>query len=182
MSNHRKGVKGFISLDAESRFWSRVDTTEGHGPNGDCWLWTGSTDTRYGIFHLNRRSVKAHRYSWELANGRPFPYGLQGCHSCDNPPCVNPNHIFPGTMRDNILDAVRKGRVSTPTQRGDRGWQAHLTHCKRGHEFNAENTVVKRGKRACRICQRMHQQKHAAKARAALAPATPAEQEKRDAD
>lgn len=93
------------------RFWAQVDK---HGANG-CWIWTGPTDTGgYAKIKVNRRNVKAHRTAYELHVG-PIPEGLDLCHSCDNRLCVNPAHLWPGTRRENILDAQAKGRLSGPS-------------------------------------------------------------------
>ena len=84
------------------------------GPTG-CWLWTGrlvnrkvATET-YGVIVIARKSVRAHRYSWELHNG-PIPEGMQVLHKCDTPRCVNPEHLFLGTNADNMADKYTKGR------------------------------------------------------------------------
>lgn len=94
------------SKDMPARFWAKVDK---RGAD-ECWPWLASTFTRgYGQFWRDGRLVRATKVSWELANGRPFPDGLCACHSCDNPNCVNPSHIWPGTLKDNARDAVSKG-------------------------------------------------------------------------
>jgi HNH endonuclease len=86
------------------RFWSRVLRTD------TCWLWIGRLGRAgYGSHSVGRRSVFAHRFSYELAYG-PIPEGLLVCHHCDNPPCVRPDHLFLGTYSDNGLDMVAKGR------------------------------------------------------------------------
>lgn len=92
------------------RFWNYVDKTD------TCWLWTGAKDRRgYGRFRCGfkingtRRSETASRFSWALLNG-PIPDGLDVCHHCDTPPCVNPAHLFIGTRQDNVDDMIAKGR------------------------------------------------------------------------
>lgn len=146
MTNVRSGVKGFVAKPIEDRFWEKVDRA---APD-DCWLWTASTNGRYGLFWLNGRKVKAHRMAWRLLRGSP-PKGKMACHTCDTPACVNPAHIFWGTMSDNINDAVQKGRHKAV------GY-SNRTHCKRGHPFSGDNLLIRAhdGYRQCRECKRMH--------------------------
>lgn len=79
--------------------------------HSDCWIWSAAIDTcGYGIIGLNSKTIHAHRMSWMLKNDKVIPDGMCVCHTCDNPPCVNPDHLFLGSHRDNRDDAIRKGR------------------------------------------------------------------------
>lgn len=82
-----------------------------------CWLWRGSTvGMGYGTLCVNGRTVRAHRHSYELYVG-PIPKGLFVLHSCDNPGCVNPAHLFTGAGADNMQDCLAKGRFVNPGQK-----------------------------------------------------------------
>lgn len=87
------------------KFWRFVDKSR------TCWEWTGSKDGgNYGVYRSpNLPDDKAHRLSWIFYNTE-IPEGLLVCHKCDNPSCVNPNHLFLGTDKDNVLDKMNKGR------------------------------------------------------------------------
>lgn len=106
------------ALPAMDRFWAKVDRS------GTCWLWRGKlTRYGYGLFCLQRdHPVATHRYSYEQHSGS-IPIGLLVCHTCDVRNCVNPDHLFLGTHRDNTLDCVAKGRFAD----GERNGHAKLT-------------------------------------------------------
>lgn len=95
----------------EEEFWLNIDKPKEQGQLlfdfGDCWNWNGYIDdTGYGQF---KRSLRAHRVSWELKNG-PIPKGLCILHKCHNRRCVNPDHLYCGTHKDNARDRIEFGR------------------------------------------------------------------------
>jgi hypothetical protein len=156
--NTTKGIKGFVSVPVVARFWSKVAVAS----DNDCWLWRGAHDQHgRGQMWLNGRNEKAPRIAWLIQHGMLPPITLQVCHSCDVPACVNPKHLWLGTMKENIQDARRKGRIIMWHERGAETWQGKKLFCIRGHPFSAENTMVARnGHRRCRECQRNHQRKY----------------------
>ncbi len=101
----------------EERFWPNVEKGVGDG----CWLWVGSKLPKgYGML----AKTYAHRFSYEIHTGT-IPAGLLVCHSCDNPSCVRPDHLFLGTYKENTQDMIRKGRTNGP--KGTRAARAKLT-------------------------------------------------------
>lgn len=92
------------------RFWSKVDI----GKENECWEWKGSIrnkDYPYGVIKYKNRQVGTHRISYFLKTWE-WPNDMCVCHHCDNPRCVNPNHLFLGTHSDNMKDAYNKGRLN----------------------------------------------------------------------
>ena len=88
----------------ESRFWAKVDKS------GDCWEWQGYRLPKgYGRIYAFGKSWMTHHMSL-LLEGSDIPSGMIVCHHCDNPPCVNPDHLFIGTHVDNARDRDKKGR------------------------------------------------------------------------
>lgn len=144
-----------------------------------CWLWTGSkTSFGYGQMSFgphdgSRRTWPAHKVSWMLHKG-DIPDGLFVCHQCDNPPCVNPDHLFLGTAGDNTRDCISKGR-----DRGPVAANREATHCIRGHEFTPENTWVnpKIGGRQCRMCFSLRMREHHQRSGRTKTPLLPTSEE-----
>ncbi len=116
-----------LTKSDRDRFWSKVRQS------GGCWIWTaGLSKSGYGKFApSHRQTVGAHRVSYELFNGE-IPDGMCVLHRCDNPPCVNPHHLFLGTQVDNVADRNSKNRqargpnlslaISLGQQRGNEHW------------------------------------------------------------
>lgn len=125
--------KTFIAYRASSKFCSRA--CSGHGrtyktledhhkiffknfikkSKSECWPWIGCKNKKgYGVFRMFARGIQAHRASWWIHKGEKVPDHLLACHTCDNPSCVNPDHIFIGTNKDNMRDMVEKGRKPRP--------------------------------------------------------------------
>lgn len=138
----RKSRKGIPLVPLATRFWAKVPSRP---LMNACWPWAGSRSTNgYGQIEIDGRKRPAHRVAWELAFG-PMDPALDACHSCDNPICVRPTHIFPGTPSDNAADAKRKGRLVQP-------WGPQPV-CRNGHARTVENTIVyQSGVRECRTC------------------------------
>lgn len=120
-----------------------------------CWNWTGPVGGPYGFIQQGASTRhKAHRFVYEQVVG-PIPKGLELDHKCRNQLCVNPKHLEPVTHTVNV-------------RRGDAGINnASKTHCIRGHEFTAENTINTASGRNCRTCRRDNAREYMRKRRAA---------------
>ncbi len=111
----------------ESEFFQKVDKIAGPA---ECWPWKGAKDRKgYGVTSINGKFFLAHRASYFFSRGS-VDAKLKVCHTCDNPPCCNPSHLFQGTSKDNSDDMVSKGRQS----RGDSHAQALTPSRKRGED------------------------------------------------
>lgn len=115
--------------EIKERFWAKVNKEV----DTDCWEWSAAKSTfGYGRFKVKGKLESPHRISYELSYGK-IPKGLFVCHTCDNPSCVNPDHLFSGTRSDNMKDCASKGRlpicnVNTRKQvRGEGSKQSSLT-------------------------------------------------------
>jgi len=95
-----------IKKATKLRFESKINKT----PKGGCWIWTsGKNEKGYGMIQVGGKQIRAHRLSYELYVG-DIPPGMLVCHSCDEPSCCNPKHLWLGTNADNQRDKMDKGR------------------------------------------------------------------------
>ena len=130
-----------ITPRSADRFMAKIQKTDG------CWLWTGSLSKfGHGRFNANWKSgpVLAHRFALGLVHGWPIDGWV--LHRCDNPKCVNQEHLYIGTPIDNMRDMVARRRHHKHSR----------THCRYGHEYAGENLIVFRGVRYCRTCMNRH--------------------------
>lgn len=139
------GELNALPADAPKQYATALEKFEANTVRtpDSCWYWTGQTrDGRYGLFRFRTDGYQvAHRWSYEHFVG-PIPDGLTLDHLCRVTMCVNPDHLEPVTLQENIL------RSDNPPAQN-----ARKTHCIHGHEFTPENTkVAKDGHRACRAC------------------------------
>lgn len=137
----------------EIRFWKKVDIKS----QNECWNWIGYKNKHgYGVMAINRDGkalVYAHRLSW-IINKKTEIDKLCICHKCDNPSCVNPNHLFIGTQKDNVTDMFKK-------KRGYIHFLQKQTHCKRGHSYSGSNLYITSKKtRVCIACKNLNKKKN----------------------
>ena len=99
-------------IEREKRFFKFVEKTD------SCWIWKGAKDKEgYGIFNNRTKKVKAHRYAYSLFKKEKINSGYFICHACDNPSCVNPDHLYEGTHTDNMKDLKDRKRWGPPRKR-----------------------------------------------------------------
>lgn len=136
----------FVVMPLAEKFWPKVQV----GGPAECWKWMGArTKNGYGYFHVDRRRRHgAHRIAYELMVG-PISESLTIDHLCRNRSCVNPEHLEPIPLRENILRGS-----------GFSARNAKKTHCKWGHRFDDINTYLDRnGWRMCKICRQRRKRK-----------------------
>jgi hypothetical protein len=110
-------------------------------PETQCWTWHGQKSLRYGKTHVGREfQIDLHRLSYMLFVG-PIPDGKFVLHHCDNPPCWNPDHLWIGTNRENLIDMTNKGRHRNQLK----------THCPYGHPLDG----CTQRQRYCKTCDRL---------------------------
>lgn len=112
-----------MNESAMKRFWSKVNKGGPFILETQCWIWTAYRDADgYGRFRIDGQTLRAHRLSFEIKNG-PISKGSVVRHGCDNPSCVNPEHLRSGSNLDNIMDGIQRGRFC----HGERHRSAKLT-------------------------------------------------------
>lgn len=129
--------------DPVARFHSRIRKAE----NG-CWLWDGASVRGRGQFSVNNRVVLVTRFAYQHFKG-PIPQGMFVCHTCDEPRCANPDHLWLGTPRENVLDALKKRRMAQSAKQGV---------CVNGHPIEG---------RECKVCAKQRNRNYSAERRAA---------------
>ena len=140
-------------MDLKS-FLTRVRKTK------DCWEWIGSKrPLGYGVIHTGGKFISAHRLSWKLYFGE-IPKGMYICHHCDNRACIRPDHLFLGTQKDNVYDAIKKHRMNPVGKKGHKSWNRNFTpeeakkireeyktsglgYKKLGKKYGVANTVIR---------------------------------------
>jgi hypothetical protein len=149
--NLKLSAKRASQADYDAGWLKRFESRKVPGKNGCIELRAPHNHDGYALLHHRDHKQFAHRIIVILTR-EPIPPGYMACHRCGNPGCVNPDHIYVGTMQENARDTVAMGRHL----------EKQKTHCKQGHEFTPENTRMvgpRKTKRQCIACQRIAHQK-----------------------
>lgn len=133
-------------MTLEVNFWIKTINL------GTCLIWTGAkSSSGYGNIKRNKKSVLAHRQAYEYMNGT-IEKNIKVLHRCDNKLCINPDHLFLGTQKDNVIDCINKKRFRA-------GIKNKLkTECIYGHAYNIDNTYIRKDTKArsCLTCRRLN--------------------------
>ena len=125
--------------------------------NNGCWPWNrGKNKKGYGQISLGGKQIGAHRAVYQAFKGK-INDDMVIMHSCDNPVCVNPNHLSEGSQSENLKQAFIKNRA--------RSYNSKKTHCSKGHAFSGENLSFYKNNRICKACARIKSAIHRLKTR-----------------
>ena len=115
----------WLVCNMKKSFIERFDARFYKNKSG-CWIWTPNPNRRYGIVRYKGKNEQAHRVAW-IINYGDIPEGMNVCHKCDVTKCVNPDHLFLGTQKDNVRDMFNKGRDNiSPAEKGEKHHNAKL--------------------------------------------------------
>lgn len=167
-SNFQASLKLVLQSDIQ-RFMDKAIPE----PNSGCWLWLGAVckgNAGYGQMRWKGKTQSAHCVSFEIHKGE-IPYGLDVCHTCDVPCCVNPEHLFSGTRSENMIDCVKKGRFENAARKSaDRLRKTRFKHelktcCPAGHLYSESNTYLHTDKngvkrRICKVCRKTNKDRY----------------------
>lgn len=118
----------------KDRFAEKVERI----PMVDCWIWTAGTNEKgYGILALNGKFIKAHRASYLIHKGE-IPHGMNVLHKCGLRHCVNPDHLYPGTQKENVRDTIAMGRLRMPDNNGEKATWAKINAQQATEIYNAK--------------------------------------------
>ena len=147
------GIKNHAA--PEERFWRFVNKNT----NNQCWEWIGKKTGNYGGFSIGAKklgSVLAHRFSWTMHNNKEIPKGMVIMHLCDNPLCVNPDHLSVGTYMENTHDMLKKGRHTYIAHTGEKNGksvlnekivreirQSDMNHAELGRFYNVSTSCIR---------------------------------------
>lgn len=143
--------------DECSSIWAFLFSCATPIPESGCWIYEGELSSNgYGRVKYKSLRFRAHRLAFKLANGS-LPDGKLICHKCNVKSCINPSHLYAGTVKDNVRDMLRSGNHNNQ----------RITHCPRGHEYSDSNTYFNPtiNHRQCKTCQTARRKERTARER-----------------